>query len=346
MIPSMRGGPKLTSQATTQPYFKKSVVSDNSVYTTVSCHYRYNYMRNFSLKYFHFTIALLIVIQKPLFSQVPDFSKVPTLYEGDSLNITYLINNGVKITNGKVIAWFPKDSLSEKKMNEITDLLNAGISGAEKFINAPLPWQVHQPNEPYTFYFRFDRFVSHASHAGFVSIPFWRIKDAKAPWLHEAVHEMLDTKTGSWSGPDVTDKDQEDNMPLWLFEGLPDYISLKVSFIETLPRFDVFSNSHQTNIDSLFVEEIKSDKGKYILSFIGSKGLIPELFSNDRILYAPAFYHGSSSFVKYIADHYDIKILITGISSFRQEQQTIEKLAGKPLEILKKEWLDKLKIAK
>ena len=97
-------------------------------------------------------------------------------------------------------------------------------------------------------------------------------------------------------------------------------------------------------MDSLFVEEIKSDKGKYILSFIGTKGVMPELFSTDRILYAPAFYHGSSSFVKYLADNYDIKILLTGISSFGQEQETIEKLTGKPLAILKKEWLGKLKI--
>ena len=106
------------------------------------------------------------------------------------------------------------------------------------------------------------------------------------------------------------------------------------------------SNRHETNIDSLFVEEIKSDRGKYILSFIGSKGVMPELSSNDRVLYAPAFYHGSSSFVKYLADTYDIKILLTGISSFGQEQETIEKLTGKPLEILKQEWLDKLKIVK
>lgn len=301
-------------------------------------------MKNFSLKYFYLTIALLIAILKPLFSQVPDFSKVPGLHDGDSLNITYLINNGLKISDGKVICWFPKDSLSEKQMNEITNMINTGIGGVEKFIKAPLLWQLHQPTEPYTFYFRFDRFVSHASHAGFVSIPFWRIKEGKAPWLHEVIHEMLYSKTAGWSSNTVTDKELDEKMPLWLFEGLPDYISLKVSLIENLPWFDVFSKSGQTNIDSLFVEEIKSDKGKYILSFIGTKGVMPELFSDDRILYAPAFYHGSSSFVKYVAGNYDIKILLTGISSFGQEQETIEKLTGKPLAILKKEWLNKLEI--
>ena len=68
-----------------------------------------------------------------------------------------------------------------------------------------------------------------------------------------------------------------------------------------------------------------------------TKGVVPELFSDNRLLYAPAFYHGSSSFVQYLAENYDVKILLTGISSFKQEQETIERLTGKTLEILKKE---------
>ena len=31
----------------------------------------------------------------------------------------------------------------------------------------------------------------------------WRIKNGKAPWLHEAMHEMLDTKTGNWTSKAV-----------------------------------------------------------------------------------------------------------------------------------------------
>ncbi len=280
-----------------------------------------------------------------IFGQIPDFSKVPLLHESDSLNITYLINNGVKITNGKVIAWFPKDSLPVSKMNEITTMLNKGVERTEKYIKAPFLWQLHDPDDPYTFYFRYDRFISHASQAGFVSVPFWRIKNGRSPWLHEVIHEMLYSKTGSWFGKNVTEKDWEENMPLWLFEGLPDYISLNISVTENWPFFDVFSNNFLTDIDSLFAKEIKGEKGSYILSFIGSKGAMPELFLENRSQYAPAFYHGSSSFVKYLVDSYDINILITGISLFRKELETIENLTGKPLKTLRKEWLAKLKIA-
>jgi len=296
------------------------------------------------LKYFHLIFAGFIISINTVFGQIPDFSKVPALNEGDSLNITNLINNGVKITNEKVIAWFPKDSIPFSQMHEITDMINKGIKATEKFIHAPLSWQLHKPNEPYTFYFRPDRFISHASQAGFVSIPFWRIKNGKAPWLHEAIHEILDTQTGSWFSPGITAKDFDENMPLWLFEGLADYLSLKISLMENLSFWDVFSNSARGDTDSLFVNEIKSEKGPYILSFIGSKGVIPELSSKDRILYAPTFYHGSSSFVKYLTDNYDIQVLLTSVSLFRKELETIEKLTGKSLATLKKEWLNKLKL--
>jgi len=268
---------------------------------------------------------------------------VPSLHEGDSVNITYLINNGVKITAGKAICWFPKDSLSEQRMNEIANMINTGIHGAEKFINAPLPWQLHPPFEPYTLYFRHDRFISHASLAGFVCIPFWRIKEGKSPWLHEIMHEMLDANTGTWFSKTITDEEFNKNFPHWLSEGLPDYISIRVSQVENLPRFDVFSNSQQANIDSLFKEEMKKDNGDYILSFIGSKGVMPELSSEKRNLYAPGFYHGSASFARYLADNYGLKMLLTAFSQFKKELETIESLTGKTLDVMKKEWLEKLK---
>jgi len=300
-------------------------------------------MPGFNKKYFPLTTVLTVILTNPLFSQLPDFAKISNLHQGDSLNISYLIAHGVKTASGKTICWFPVDSLPEKRMNEIADMINTGIKAAEKFIHAPLPWQAHSTTEPYTFYFRLDSFVSHASGSGFVSIPFWRIKNDKAPWLHEAIHEMLNTKTLGWFNPAIKEEEWSKNMPLWLFEGLPDYISQKVSQLENLPRFDVFSKSNSFNVDSLFTSDIKSEKGVYILSFIGTKGVMPELSSKDRSLYAPAFYHGSCSFVQYIATHYDFKIFLDAISSFGEEHAIIEKRTGKPLAILKKEWLSKLK---
>jgi len=289
-------------------------------------------------------IVLLVILTGTSIGQVPDFSKVPNVWEGDSLNITHLVTNGTKITTKKTICWCPKDSLSEKQMNAISDTISTGITAAEKFINAPLSWQVHSMDQPYVFYFRSDTLISHASLSGFVSISFWRIKRGKAPWLHEAIHEMLYSKTDKWYSPAMTEKFADENMPLWLHEGLPDYIAMEVSRQNHLSHFDVFSNSSSTNADSLFLENMKSANASYIISHIGAKGVMPELSSKNRIDYAPGFYHGSCSFVQFIAYNYGLNVLLTAISLSGKEQESIEEATGKPLAVLKKEWLDKLKV--
>jgi hypothetical protein len=296
-----------------------------------------------SLKFSSLTISLVLLsAQSP--GQVPDFSKVPNVWKGDSLGITNLINNGIKITKGKAICWFPKDSLSEMQMSQIADTLSTGIVAAERFIKAPLSWQARLMNDPYVFYFRLDSFISHASLYGFVSVPFWRIKNGKAPWLHEALHEMLYSKSDKWFSPAMTEQFANENMPLWLHEGLPDFIAMQVASQNHLRHFDVFSNSISTNADSLFLTNIKPGNASYIISRIGSKGVMPELFSKNRGDYAPGFYHGSCSFVKFIVENYSLDVLLTAISSFEKENESIEAATGKPLTTLKKEWLEKLSV--
>lgn len=274
--------------------------------------------------------------------QIPDFSSVPSLNPGDSLNITHLIKNGIEVRKGKVIGWFPKDSLSGMQMNKILDTLNTGVSAAENFIKAPLKWQVHQKGMPYTFYFRTDSFISHSSGAGFVSISFWRIKEGKAPWLHEAIHEMLNTKAGNYFSDSIPEDVLAKNIPLWLVEGLPDYISMKVSQDYNLPLYDVFTNSYSTNIDSICKENLKSSKADSILSFIGKKGAMLELFGNNRQLYAPTFYHCSCSFVKYLADRVGVAPLIESLATYRTEMEELENRVSPSMEELKKQWLIKI----
>jgi|GEM_PF-1665971 len=306
-------------------------------------------MKKPSVTYFRLIVLFVITATLKAGSQVPDFSKVPNVHENDSAAITDIVHHGIKITRNKTVCWFPADSFPQKRMNEISDTINKGIAAAEKFLNAPLPWQVHAFNEPYTFYFRTDSFVSHASGAGFVSVPAWRIKNGKAPWLHEALHEMLNTKSGTWEDTiKVSEEDWKTKMPLWLFEGLPDYISVEVSRANNLKWFDVFSNSSQMNIDSVFREDMseKNEYASYILSHIGENGVMPELSSKERKKYAPTFYHGSGSLVAYIARTYGLQPLLAAISSFQKEQEILEVMTGKPLVVLKKEWLEKLKIAR
>ena len=299
-------------------------------------------MNNQHQKFIKLSFAVLLTVGTNAFSQAPDFSTVPNLQPEDSLHITHLINNGIKVSKEKVVGWFPKDSLSQEQMDKILDTLNLGIAAAERLIKAPMVWQVQQKGRPYTFYFRLDSFVSHASDAGFVSIPFWRIKRGKAPWLHEAVHEMLNTKAGNWIDNSIPEDVWIKNMPLWLAEGLPDYISMQVSQAYNLPLYDVFTNSFQTNIDSVCKQDLKESRADSILSFIGKKGALTALFGEERHLYAPTFYHCSCSFVKYLAEEQGLDPLVASLAAYPKEMEELEKRVSTSIDKLKRQWLIKI----
>lgn len=168
------------------------------------------------------------------------------------------------------------------------------------------------------------------------------MKTGARPWLHELTHVILETKAGDWDSSGMTEEEVNKRIPLWLTEGLADYISLEVSLKNGWPRYDVMSRSFATNVDSLFRQEVKSEQGRKVLNYIGSGGAMPELFSDERPLYAPCFYHGSCSFVKYLADHFGLDVLLTGIASFAHEQTAIEQQTGKSLSELKQLWLNSL----
>ena len=70
---------------------------------------------------------------------------------------------------------------------------------------------------------------------------------------------------------------------------------------------------------------MKAANAQYIISHIGAKGLMPELSSKNRITtMRPGFYHGSCSFVQFIADNYGLNVLLTCHFFIWNENESIE----------------------
>jgi hypothetical protein len=154
---------------------------------------------------------------------------------------------------------------------------------------------------------------------------------------------MLNTKEGTWLSDTISEEAWAKNMPVWLSEGLPDYISMQVSDKNKLSRFDVFSNSVLTNVDSVCNIDLKGSKGDYILSYIGRAGAPSELSGSERRFYAPTFYHCSCSFVKYLSERFGIDPLIKSHAAFPRELEELQKRLTIPLEQLKNEWLTRIR---
>jgi hypothetical protein len=250
-----------------------------------------------------------------------------------------LKTNGIKFESGRAIAWFPKDSLPESRMKEIVDSLNFGIVTAQKFLQGPLEWQ-YLGNKSINYYFLPGNFVSNFDGESDVSIPLFRIRDFKAPWLHETMHALLRSKKGNWN--ESSDLTNYFSMPSWFIEGMAEFIATKIAQTDSIKKFDLMHTGGYLKVDSVCSTIIHGEFGSFIQSSVGESG-VPTKLITDRRSYARPFYTCSCSFTKYLAEKYGLDKMLVAISSFEEEQSTIEKLTGKKLEDLKSEWLNSLK---
>ncbi|HET9486695.1 MAG TPA: hypothetical protein VFO54_04650 [Chryseosolibacter sp.] len=250
-----------------------------------------------------------------------------------------LTRAGSKVESGRVVAWFPKDSLAESRMKEIVDTLNLEIAQAEKFMGAPHPWQVFA-GQPIEFYFSRGDFVSNASTEGFIFVPFWRIKSNKAPFLHEVMHILLRSKSGNWNL--APREEAAAKMPLWFTEGLPEYMALKIAHIYSLPKYDVHNGGGYAKIDSTCAHTLGTAIGRSVLPYIGNRGVLLELFGKERISFGPPFYNCSCSFTKYLTETFGLDTVLAAIAAFGEEHETLENLTGKDLDLIRLEWLQSI----
>jgi len=268
-------------------------------------------------------------------SKVLTFSTI--MPANDSIRMAGLHQNGIKIQAGDVIAWFPKDSLTNERMRAITDTMNLGIRLVKKYIKSPLPWQRLKEGQHITFYFSPDNFISHANQKGATFVPFWRIKSGRAPWLHEAIHDVFAPEKMQ---PDHAEAGEE--RPLWLSEGSAEYVSLQVSADHNIPKLDLFNAGSIKQVDKSCMDLLKSDNSAYILSNIGSPGAMPELGGKERRAYATVFYNCSCSLVKYLVSQYGIASLMDVIGAFPHEQQKLKAVTGLLPSALREKWLNEI----
>jgi len=183
------------------------------------------------------SMALLVVLTTADLvgqNQPLTFANITPL--SDSGRVAWLHQNGVKLSASDVEAWFPKDSLLPERMRAIMDTLNLGIRAAKAYIKAPLAWQRLQAGERISFYFSPDKFIPHAGGQGGTFVPFWRIKSrmGMAPWLHEAIHEIL---SPAKEGP-ASYADWWGESPQWLKEGAAEFITLRISTDLNIEKFE------------------------------------------------------------------------------------------------------------
>jgi hypothetical protein len=252
----------------------------------------------------------------------------------DGARIDVLTRGGRRIEGAHLAVWHPP-SLLPSDADRILRRLDPAIAALWTRIGTH-DWQA-VPKGRLTFYLSDDSFVSHASGRGAVFVPMARVIDGRAPYLHEATHELLASThvdpAPSAAAPPV-------RRPLWLTEGLPDYVAQLVATEIGMSEEGPFASGGWSGADRVCAERARTADGATMLPFVGGPGRPEVLFTTERARFAPTFYTCALSFTKFLAGRATLDTLVALFGVPPSETLTrLDTLAGLPLATHRSAWL-------
>ena len=252
----------------------------------------------------------------------------------DSARVEELKKSGVRTEGAHVVVWTPADALTDEQRRDLVTRLDRGLPVVRRLIGRHA-WQV-VGDEKITYYVSRDRFVSHATGRGAVFIPVLRVQDGKAPFFHEVSHEYLARRPEG-----ARDRARPGSRPLWLMEGLADFIGQSAADEAGVVEGDVFDTGGLRGVDRVCAMRLQEPIGRQVVRAIGENAELPALFTTDRQTVAPTFYACSFSFTKFVVGRIGLGetvALMPRIASGGVPER-IEQLTRTTIAALREEWL-------
>jgi len=253
----------------------------------------------------------------------------------DGKRVAALEKDGSRLEGENVIVFFPK-SLTRPAAEAIVKQLDPGVAGLWRTVGT-YDWQAVKKKK-ITYYLSDDAFVAHASGRAAVFVPMARVQDGRAPYLHEATHELLASNRRNGGAEPAA-------RPLWLTEGLPEYVARVVAADVGMVERGPWDTPTIAGVDAICTERGHTPDGATMIPFVGSNNRPDVLFTTDRSRFAPTFYTCSFSFVKSLVDHVGMKALVDLFSVPPAETNArLDRLGGKKLAEWRREWLQSVKL--
>jgi hypothetical protein len=264
----------------------------------------------------------------------------------DSVRVATLQRDGRSVTGTHAVLWAPRDSITDDSLRAVLAGVEKGLAMVKQLIGAPLAWQ-RIGNGRVVYYLAGDRFVSHASGTGDVFISFWRVGQGTAPFLHEASHELLAPQPpfNPWEFSDsVTQRQRAESSPLWLLEGLPDYLAQLAASRAGVREGDVFNAGDRAQVDSVCAARVHAvPLAAAAVGTIGGVGRPPQLFTTERATVAPVFYPCSHSFTKHVVEKIGLNRVVALFPAIKLDdwQRALTGQAGSLVE-LRSDWAHRI----
>jgi hypothetical protein len=262
----------------------------------------------------------------------------------DSARIAFATTHARAFPRAHAIVWAPVDSLDPTWLAGLVDSLDQALAHLEALIGGPYPWQ-RIADRPVRFYLSPGRFVSHASGRDAVFISLRAVRERYAPYLHEAAHELLAPPApfSPWEYPDSAAQEAAAaRFPVWLSEGLADYVAQTAAAATGFPEGDVFEIGGLARADSACAARLSTSRRRTeIVEKVGGNGRLEALFTDERAQVAPIFYACSQSLTKYLADRIGLRTVVVLFSRVPSGAwlADLESAAGESLEAMRRAWL-------
>jgi hypothetical protein len=257
----------------------------------------------------------------------------------DATRVVDLTATGERREGAHVILFTPRGALEDAQEAELLERLDKGVKALRDVVG-PHDWQVVK-DQKISYYICPDRFVSHASGRAAVFIPIVRVQDGRAPFLHEAGHELLATFSRPAGATDPAQRERIlSSRPLWLGEGLADYVGQTAASRAGVTEGDVFDIGGLAGADAACRERLKGPRGAEVLPFIGALGAPAALFTSDRQQVAPIFYACGTSFTKHLVDRIGLAETIALMPHIIPGTvlPRIEQVAGVSMDRIRADW--------
>jgi len=252
----------------------------------------------------------------------------------DGPRVEALKKTGVRTEGAHAVLWTPSDTLTDEQRRDLVEKLDLGLPVVKRLVGRH-SWQV-VGDEKITYYVSADRFVSHATGRGAVFIPLVRVQDGKAPFFHEVSHEYLAHRpTTARTAP------RPGSRPLWLMEGLADFVGQSAASEAGVVEGDVFDTGGLAGVDGVCATRLREPIGKQVVAAMGENAELPALFTTDRQTVAPTFYACSFSFTKFIVAKIGLDETVALMPLFASGgvPKRIEQLTHTTVARLREEWL-------
>jgi hypothetical protein len=259
----------------------------------------------------------------------------------DATRIAHLHEGGIRVEGQQVIVWFPPQALVEPQRQELVDNLDRGVTALRALIGAH-PWQ-RLRDQKITYYISPEHFIAHATGRGTVLMPLVRLLEGRAPFLHESAHELLFPQP-----PSAPDDPSPAGMrvplasrPVWLSEGMADYVAQTVAAETGFAEGDVFNVGGLARVDTTCMQRLQGPRGAEVLRSIGEAGAPEALFTTERQAVAPTFYACAQSFTKFLVARVGLQAMVELFPLIREGKvdERLAQLTQSSLPLLRAEWL-------